>query len=108
MLLLGRLATDIAEATAKIEAAFASGAAAERFARMVAALGGPADLMDKPDAHLETAPVIVPAPALHAGYAVSVDTRGLGLAVVALGGVTRCPARRHRIHTPRGAIAVPT
>jgi len=53
---------------------------------MVTALGGPADLMDKPDAHLETAPVIVPAPALQAGYAVSVDTRGLGLAVVALGG----------------------
>src|SRR5690606_41590620 len=43
-------------------------------------------LMDKPDAHLESAPVIVPAPALQAGFATSVDTRGLGLAVVALGG----------------------
>jgi thymidine phosphorylase len=53
---------------------------------MVAALGGPADLMDKPDAYLETAPVIVPAPSLQAGYATAVDTRGLGLAVVALGG----------------------
>jgi thymidine phosphorylase len=53
---------------------------------MVSALGGPADLMDKPDAHLETAPVIMPVMATQAGYATSVDTRGLGLAVVALGG----------------------
>jgi thymidine phosphorylase len=86
MLVISGIAADDTQARAKLQAALDSGEAAERFARMVAALGGPADLMDKPDAHLETAPVIVPAPATQAGFATSVDTRGLGLAVVALGG----------------------
>jgi thymidine phosphorylase len=86
MLVISRIAANEEEARAKLQAALDSGEAAERFARMVAALGGPADLMDKPDAHLESAPVIVPVPALQAGYAVAADTRGLGLSVVALGG----------------------
>lgn len=86
MLVISGLAATLDAARARLLAALDSGAAAERFARMVAALGGPADLMERPDAHLETAPVIVPAPSLQAGYARSVDTRALGLAVVALGG----------------------
>ncbi|MCA1857173.1 thymidine phosphorylase [Massilia oculi] len=86
MLVISGIAASHEEAHARLQAALDSGEAAERFARMVTALGGPADLMDKPDAHLETAPVIVPVPSLQAGYATSVDTRGLGLAVVALGG----------------------
>ena len=86
MLVISGLAANDIEARARLQAALDSGEAAERFARMVTALGGPADLMDKPDAYLETAPVIVPVPSTQAGYATAVDTRGLGLAVVALGG----------------------
>lgn len=86
MLLLGRLATDIDDATAKIEAAFASGAAAERFARMVAALGGPADLLEKPERHLARAPIVRPVFPAAAAAVQAIDTRGVGLAVVALGG----------------------
>jgi thymidine phosphorylase len=86
MLVISGLASTDIEARARLQAALDSGQAAERFARMVAALGGPADLMEKPHAWLETAPVIVPVPSLQAGYASAVDTRGLGLAVVALGG----------------------
>lgn len=86
MLLLGRLAGDIDEARAKIEAAFTSGAAAERFATMVAALGGPTDLLDKPAKHLGPAPVIRPVHAREAGIVEAIDTRGVGFAVVALGG----------------------
>ncbi|MBX9875263.1 MAG: thymidine phosphorylase, partial [Beijerinckiaceae bacterium] len=86
MLLLGRLATDIDDATAKIEAAFASGAAAERFARMVAALGGPADLLEKPERHLARAPIVRPVFPAAAATVQAIDTRGVGLAVVALGG----------------------
>jgi thymidine phosphorylase len=86
MLVISGLAANDGDARAKLQAALDSGEAAERFARMVKALGGPADLMDKPDAYLETAPVIVPVPATQAGFATAVDTRGLGLAVVALGG----------------------
>ena len=86
MLLLGRLATDIGDATAKIEAAFASGAAAERFAKMIAALGGPADLLEKPERHLARAPIVRPVFPTTTATVQAIDTRGVGLAVVALGG----------------------
>jgi thymidine phosphorylase len=86
MLLLGRLAADLDAARTKIENAFASGAAAERFARMVAALGGPADLLEKPANHLAAAPIVKPVFAETAGAVAAIDTRGVGLAIVALGG----------------------
>ncbi len=85
MLVLGGLAENAGAAAAKIVEAFRSGAAAERFARMVAALGGPADLLERPEAHLAAAPLqrAVQAPS---GFVTTVDTRALGMAVVALGG----------------------
>jgi len=86
MLVISGLAANHDEAKARLQAALDSGAAAERFARMVAALGGPADLMERPDAHLEQAPVVVPVPALESGFATATDCRALGLAVVGLGG----------------------
>jgi thymidine phosphorylase len=86
MLLLGKLAGTLAEAREKIEQAFASGAAAERFARMVAALGGPADLLENPAGHLPAAPIIRPVFPDEPGLVQSIDTRGVGQAVVALGG----------------------
>jgi thymidine phosphorylase len=86
MLVISGIAQTDEQARAKLQAALDSGEAAERFARMVAALGGPADLMEKPDAYLEQAPVIVPVPALASGYATATDCRALGLAVVSLGG----------------------
>lgn len=86
MLLLGNLAPDLDAARAKIEQAFASGAAAERFARMIVALGGPADLLEAPQKHLAAAPVVKPVHPETVGPVASVDTRAVGLAVVALGG----------------------
>lgn len=86
MLLLGKLAGNIDEARAKVEGAFDSGAAAERFANMVAALGGPADLIDKPAKHLTAAPIVKPVYPQAPGIVQAVHTRGVGLAVVALGG----------------------
>ncbi|AQR67972.1 thymidine phosphorylase [Janthinobacterium sp. LM6] len=91
MLVLGGLAASEEEARVKLMAALDSGEAAERFARMVSALGGPADLVEHPDKHLEQAPFIVPAPALSAGFANVRDCRAIGLAVVALGGGRRRP-----------------
>ncbi|KAB8060049.1 thymidine phosphorylase [Janthinobacterium sp. FT14W] len=92
MLVLGGLAATEEEARVKLTAALDSGEAAERFSRMVSALGGPADLIENPDKHLEKAPFIVPAPALSAGFANVRDCRGIGLAVVALGGGRRRPS----------------
>ena len=92
MLVLGKLAATEIEARAKLQAALDSGEAAERFSRMVVALGGPADLIEQPDRHLERAPIVLPAPALKAGYAAGCDCRGVGLAVVSLGGGRRRPS----------------
>ncbi|MXQ11596.1 thymidine phosphorylase [Microvirga makkahensis] len=86
MLVLGGIAAGIDEARTKIENAISSGKAAEVFQRMVSALGGPADFVEKHDRHLQAAPVIRPIPAERAGIVQSIATRDLGVAVVALGG----------------------
>jgi thymidine phosphorylase len=67
-------------------AALASGAAAERFGAMVAALGGPADLLDRPDAYLDAAPVVREVFPQREGVVSAHDTRALGIAVMELGG----------------------
>ncbi|MFV3076757.1 thymidine phosphorylase [Niveispirillum fermenti] len=86
ILLLSGLAGTAASAGALVDQALATGAAADRFARMVAVLGGPPDLIERPDRHLPAAPVIVPVPPLRPGVVVAQDARALGLAVVTLGG----------------------
>jgi thymidine phosphorylase len=83
LLSLGGLGDD---ARAAAERALDEGAAAERFAAMVAELGGPADLLDAPDRHLPAAPVVVAAEPSEPGTVVAVDVRSVGLAVVSLGG----------------------
>lgn len=69
--------------------ALASGRAAERFGRMVALLGGPADLLERPDAHLPRAPVVRPLAATAGGFVTAIDARALGLAIIRLGGGRR-------------------
>jgi thymidine phosphorylase len=86
MLVLGRLARSSTTARARLERALADGSAAERFAAMVRALGGPRDLLDRPWKHLERAPVCVPVLSTRAGVVGRIDTRQVGLAVVVLGG----------------------
>ena len=91
MLVLGGLAKDTADAVAKLEAALASGRAAEIFGKMVSGLGGPADLVENPGKHLEAAPLVRPVPAPRGGFISAVKCRELGLAVVSLGGGRRRP-----------------
>jgi len=91
LLTLGGLAKDKDEAVTKLENALSSGRAAEIFGKMVAALGGPADLMENPQRHLEAASVIRPIPAPQDGIITAIDCRALGLAVVGLGGGRRKP-----------------
>jgi thymidine phosphorylase len=85
MLVLAGLAADGDAARARLLAVLADGSAAERFARMVVALGGPAGLVDDPWAHLERAPITVEV-AAPAGIVGRIDTRAVGLVVVVLGG----------------------
>jgi thymidine phosphorylase len=86
MLLSGQLATTHEQALLNLQAALDRGHAAERFRRMVQGLGGPADLLERPDNHLPAAPVQLAALASRPGFIGGIDTRALGLAVVALGG----------------------
>jgi thymidine phosphorylase len=86
MLVLGGLADHTGAAQVKLQAVLDSGAAAERFARMVSAMGGPGDLLENPDKHLERAPIVVPVPASKSGFVGQCDCRAVGLAVVKLGG----------------------
>lgn len=84
LLQLGGVAADRSAGEAMARRALASGAAAEHFARMVAALGGPRDVLH--DARLPQAPVQCAVPAPRAGWLARCYARALGLAVVALGG----------------------
>ena len=86
LLALSGLASDAEAGAAALERALDSGAAAERFERMVAALGGPKDFVSRAHALLPRAPVLVDAmPETH-GFVVGIDVRAVGLAVVELGG----------------------
>ena len=86
LLLLGGLAENAAAARADIEAALDSGAAAESFQRMVAASGGPADLVEHHARHLPRAPVVMAAEIEADAWVDAVQTRSVGLAALALGG----------------------
>lgn len=86
MLVNGELASNETDGKQKMETAFSSGAAAQKFAQMVVELGGPADLMEKPERHLATAPVVRPVHAASKGAVIAIDTRAVGVAVVAMRG----------------------
>ncbi len=88
-LFLSGLEPDEDRAAERVQQALTSGAAAERFARMVVALGGPADLVDAPRRHLSTAPVTAPVASAGAGHVAGIDVRALGWTVVELGGGRR-------------------
>ncbi|RRH76928.1 thymidine phosphorylase [Falsigemmobacter faecalis] len=71
---------------ARISEALSSGRAAERFGRMIAAQGGPSDLLARYGDLLPKAPVVLHCPAPFSGRIGAINTRELGEAVVHLGG----------------------
>ncbi|UBO74636.1 thymidine phosphorylase [Aeromonas rivuli] len=89
MLISAKLASDEQDARAKLQAVLDNGKAAEIFGRMVTGLGGPADFMERYDSYLPKAAIVRPVYADHAGFVTAMDTRELGLAVVAMGGGRR-------------------
>ena len=90
MLVSGGLAGSIDNGRSQMEMAFSSGAAAGKFQQMVTALGGPNDLIEKPEIHLPKANVVKPVFAPIEGSVVRIDTRSVGVAVVAMGGGRVC------------------
>ncbi|NDY96609.1 thymidine phosphorylase [Wenzhouxiangella limi] len=89
MLLLGGLAEDEAQALAELDRRWQAGSVAERFARMVSALGGPADLLETYPRVLARAAVVEPVYPETAGVVRALDMRAVGLTVVGLGGGRR-------------------
>lgn len=85
-LVLAGKAETMDDGAAMIDHALETGRAAEVFGKMVAALGGPLDFVERYPDRLPSAPVLVPVPAPRAGFVTRVDARALGEAVVRLGG----------------------
>ncbi len=90
MLVLGKLAANAAEGRMKAETVLADGRAAEVFARMVSALGGPGDFLEHSSRYLGHAPVVRACTAERSGHIAGMNAREVGISVVALGG-----GRRH-------------
>jgi len=86
MLVSAKVAANDEQALAKINAVLASGAAAEIFAKMVHALGGPSDFMEDPWRSMQRAECIKDVIAPGHGYIIGMQTRNIGMAVVGLKG----------------------
>ncbi len=88
LLVLGGMAENAGIARAMAQKTLDTGAAAERFAAMVAALGGPADLLERPEQVTLAEHEIAVAPQ-RPGRVAAMDARLVGLAIIALGGGRR-------------------
>jgi pyrimidine-nucleoside phosphorylase len=84
MLLAARREPGVEAARRRLERALSSGAGAERFARMIAAHGGDARVVDDPS-RLPRARQRVPVAAQHGGYVTAIEARALGELAVTLG-----------------------
>jgi len=87
MLVASGQENDREAAVARCDEAVVSGRAAEVFGHMCAELGGPADFVDHYGKYLPSARVVRP---VHAdGIVAAMDTRGIGNAIIELGGGRR-------------------
>ena len=86
LVVLGHLEPDVESAERRVDRALDDGSALEHFGRMVGALGGTADVVDKPETRLPHAPVQVPLNALASGWVHQVRTRSIAVACIELGG----------------------
>ncbi|KAJ9431798.1 thymidine phosphorylase [Candidatus Pantoea symbiotica] len=86
MLISGKLAENDADARKKLQQVLDNGKAADVFARMVAAQNGPVDFIERMDSYLPAPTLSKAVYADGAGIVSAMDTRALGMAVVALGG----------------------
>ena len=84
MLDLSGAASNLDLARTKASEALNQGCAAEVFADMVTGLGGPADLLEKPEHYLPQAPMVKPIMAAISGYVSAMDVRAIGLSMVSL------------------------
>ena len=91
--------SDESEAVSLIEKVLQQGYALEKFAQMAAALGGPVDFVEKADTYLPQAAIKRPIFAEKAGFVKAMDTRAVGLAVIALKGGRTIPGEKLDLST---------
>jgi thymidine phosphorylase len=89
MLLLGKLVPNLEEGRDEAQQALDSGRAVEVFARMVAALGGPTDFVERADTYLVRAPAVKPVIARRTGFVQGMNARDIGVELIDLGGGRR-------------------
>ena len=87
MVFLGGIDSSREAALDRCETAVSSGRAADIFGRMIAAMGGPSDLIDRYEDHLAKASVI--RPVYGSGILTELKTRDIGNAIIELGGGRR-------------------
>lgn len=85
----GKLAPSRQAARAQLQTVLDNGKAAERFERMIVAQGGPRNFLTDYKNYLPRAEIVKPLLAPHSGVIRTMDTRRIGLAVIALGGGRR-------------------
>lgn len=76
-----------------VEKVIASGAALEKFAAMVASLGGPKDFIEKHEKYLPTSARQKPVFADKSGYVSAMNTRAIGLSIVEMKGGRTAPGQ---------------
>lgn len=94
LLKMGGLAQTGEEGRGKLSEALGSGRAAERFAAMAAAMGGPPDLLERYREILPAVPVVEDIESPAEGHIASMDTEAIGYAVIDLGGGRRAEGDR--------------
>ena len=94
LLCTAKLCQNHDEAVKKLQHSLDSGQALEIFARMVSALGGPNDFVEKYDKYLPQAKLIKPVFALKEGYVSTVKTREIGLSLIGLKGGRTHPEQK--------------
>ncbi len=94
LLLSVNLVSSLEEAKVKLQQILDSGQALEKFAQMVAMMGGPKDFCDDVWKYLPKAKIVRPVYAKESGYVAAMDTRGVGLSVIELHGGRTSPEQK--------------
>ncbi len=82
------------EAEKLVNRVLTGGKALEKFAQMIAALGGPTDFVERADTYLPQATVIKPIYAKESGFVRSMDTRAIGLSIIKMHGGRTLPNQK--------------
>lgn len=94
LLVISKVSANIDEAKNKLQKVLDNGLALEKFAQMVAMLGGPVDFVENSDKYLPKALIIRPVYAQKDGFITNMDTRGIGLSIIEMKGGRITPEQK--------------